>query len=191
MKFYKQMKPDTDILVCLGILDGEKVPDNCTDITKDEYEKLMVEEQEKTAKLQAEWAEKQREEEAARQKAIDDHNAEVKSYVDAIKTGTKKIDDVPGTLRQEVNNIVNPPKTQAELIAELTAQNEAIQSAIDFLMSTAVGDIGSDDTSADTSADTNEAFSSTSTSESTSVSTSEPQSASASTASATSETATV
>jgi len=185
MKFYKQVKPDTDILVCLGILDGEKVPDNCTEITKDEYEKLMVEEQEKTAKLQAEWAEKQREEEAARQKAIDDHNAEVKSYVDAIEAGTKKIDDVPDTLKQEVNNIVNPPKTQAQIIEELTAQNEAIQSAIDFLMSTAVGDVGVDDTSADTK-DNSE-----STNESASVSTSESQSASASTTSTTSETTTV
>lgn len=123
MKYYKFEK--AGVLISYGTTYGP-ISDNCTEITKAEYDQIVADQKaidDAAAKKRAEEAEaerKKREEEAeAHKKAVDD-------YVAKVKAGTITIADVLDEYRAEVKAITDPAPTNEELKVSLSNAQDAI-----------------------------------------------------------------
>lgn len=131
MKFYVQKKDD--IVIAYGC--SSELPDGVTEITEDEYKSGIAALAEADAKAKAEREAKEREELEARQKESAERQAKIDDYVSKVKSGTIKIEDVPEDFRTAVENIINPPKTEAELkIEELQEQINATSEMLNTVL---------------------------------------------------------
>lgn len=133
MKFYVQKKDD--IVIAYGC--SSELPDGVTEITEDEYKSGIAALAEADAKAKAEREAKAQAELEARQKESAERQAKIDDYVEKVKSGTIKIEEVPEEFRTAVNNIINPPKTEQEQqIDDLSEQVKATTEALNAIMMT-------------------------------------------------------
>lgn len=136
MKFYVQK--NDDIVVAYGC--SSELPEDVTEITEEEYNSGITALAEADAKAKAEREAKEKEELEARQKESAERQTKIDDYVNKVKAGIVKIDDVPEEdFRTSVENIINPPKTDNERLAAVEKQTANIQSAMDDLMMMVAG----------------------------------------------------
>jgi hypothetical protein len=129
MKFYVQK--NDDIVVAYGC--SSELPEDVTEITEEEYKSGI------SALAEADAKAKEKEELEAREKESAERQAKIDDYVNKVKAGTVKIEDVLEDFRTSVENIINPPKTDNERLAEVEKQTANIQSAMDDLMMMVAG----------------------------------------------------
>lgn len=135
-KYYKQTGTDGR-LIAYGKVDGGGVPDGVEEISEADYTSGMEALAKADADAKAARDAKAKADAEAAEKAWQERQNTINDYVDKVKAGTVKLDDVPEEYRAEVDSIVNPP-VAPPTNAELDKRLEASESAIDFLM-TAVG----------------------------------------------------
>lgn len=135
MKFYVQKKDD--IVIAYGC--SSELPDGVTEITEDEYKSGIAELAEADAKAQAEREAKEQAERVARENEAAERQAKIDDYVNKVKAGTVKIEDVPEEYKDTVDSVINPPKTETERILAVEEQTANIQSAMDDLMMMVAG----------------------------------------------------
>lgn len=131
MKFYVQKKDD--IVIAYGC--SSELPDGVTEITEEEYKSGIDALAEADAKAKAEREAKAQAELEARQKESAERQAKIDDYVSKVKAGTIKLEEVPEEYRKAVDNVINPPKTEAELkIEELQGQINATSEMLNAVL---------------------------------------------------------
>lgn len=131
MKFYVQKKDD--IVIAYGC--SSELPDGVTEVTEEEYKSGIAALAEADAKAKAEREAKEQAERLAREKEAAERQAKIDDYVNKVKSGTLKIEDVPEEYRTAVENIINPPKTEQEKqIEELQKQMSATSEMLNTVL---------------------------------------------------------
>lgn len=135
MKFYVEKKDD--IVIAYGC--SSNIPEGVTEITEDEYKTGIAALAEADAKAKADREAKEQAEREAREKEAIARQSKIDDYVNKVKAGTVKIEDVPEEYRTEVNRVINPPKTENERLVAVEEQTANMQSAMDDLMMMVAG----------------------------------------------------
>lgn len=137
MRYYRQIV-NNQITALYAVENGD-VPKNCEEIGEATYTQALndLAEADKAAR---ENAEKKAEADAeARQKESEARQAKIDDYVNKVKAGTVKIEEVPEEYRTDVNRVINPPKTENERLVAVEEQTANMQSAMDDLMMMVAG----------------------------------------------------
>lgn len=159
-KYYKEIDSQNR-LISFGSTEYPSIPKTCVELTEEEYDALVQavqdERKQEEERLATEAKTKREEYEAqirAEQEKKEAHDTKVKTYVNAIKSGEKKLSDVPEDLKEEVNNILNPPIPLSDQIKDALKQISTCSDAIQFLMSAQVNDT-EDETASASATDNN------------------------------------
>ena len=123
MKYYKFEK--AGVLISYGITDGV-ISDNCTEITKNEYDAIVADQ----AAIDKAAADERAAQAEAAEQATAERKATVDEWITKITAGTNTLADVPDEYRYEVQEATDPTPSNRELHESL----ESTQEAVDFLM---------------------------------------------------------
>lgn len=122
MKYYVQK--NGDVIVAYGC--SSLLPGGVTEITEEEYNAGLAALAEADAKAQKEREAKEQAERLAREKEAAERQAKIDDYITKVKAGTIKLEEVPEEYKTVVDNVINPPKSEAEKkIEELQEQINA------------------------------------------------------------------
>lgn len=131
MKFYVQKKDD--IVIAYGC--SSELPDGVTEITEEEYNAGLAALAEADAKAKAEREAKEQAEREAREKEAAERQAKIDDYITKVKAGTIKLEEIPEEYRTAVDNVINPPKSEAEKkIEELQEQINATSEMLNTVL---------------------------------------------------------
>jgi len=123
VKYYKFEK--AGVLISYGITDGV-ISDNCTEITKAEYDAIVADQ----AAIDKASADKRAEEaetaQKAAEKAVTERKATVDDWIAKVKAGTSTLANVPEEYRYQVQEATDPTPTNEELKVSISNAQDAI-----------------------------------------------------------------